>query len=81
MKANSKKSITFYNKDGNVLAVYPLKGGTYHEDRCKIAKKNGLLDWSHYSVYDSTFGMKKDDPTVFCEIINGKITKESNHNY
>ncbi len=50
--------ITFFKEDGTIVARFPLKGGTDHNERCKIAENNNIKDWHHYSMHQIMVGDK-----------------------
>jgi hypothetical protein len=61
MTLESKNGIiTFYSKTGEILGTFPLKSGTYHSDRCQVAKEGKIKEWSHYTMHGKPHGMTKD---------------------
>ena len=78
----ARNTIKYYREDGTIMGIIPLKGGTYHKDRCKMAEKAGIKNWNHYTMYDVGEGMKREDnnPTQWYDIdlTTGKILRKAN---
>lgn len=53
-----KNSITFFDKEGEVLAILPLQGGTDHRQRKAIGLKM-KLKFEYYTLYDLNTAMDK----------------------
>lgn len=66
MKSQTKGTVTYYGKKGKVVGVKPIHFGSTHLDRVLLFRSNPL--WTHYSLHDSSLGMKRDDNTNWYEI-------------
>ena len=53
-----KSSITFFDKERNVMAIFPLPGGTNHIQRKRIANKL-KLKFEFYTLHNFNYGMDK----------------------
>jgi hypothetical protein len=51
--------ITYYNNEA-VVGMLTLKELTDHKDRLDLAKKNNILNFTHYEMRDSGMGMMND---------------------
>jgi hypothetical protein len=62
LKPHSKNSLTFYKKDGTIIAVIPsvLKAPN-HKTRCCMAEHHGIKNWHHYTMNNTNLGMKRFD--------------------
>lgn len=65
-------TVTFYKKNGNIVGNFKLPHGLTYIDICKIARKNKLKNWNHFSRHDQKYAMKYADINYFYFVIDLK---------
>ena len=73
IKPNQQNTVTYYAKDGEVLAVLPIKEGSGHAERLELVKLAGLKKFNHYTIRDTPYSLSFD--TVLEELYKHPVSR------